>query len=281
MDKHLQAKLAHLIDRLDTLLPNPVPLNFNGCYYRWLHSHVGIGHLVPASAWQTSNLKELWGLDDEINQLRANTEAFVTGKRANHALLTGPRGCGKTSIVHGVASEFSQRNLIVIRMGRDHLVDLPLLAAAVADRKEYFLIVCDELSFGSGSDGHLATKSALDELEGGLARMLVYATSNRRHLIPEDASENLEAYLDDGNELHPGETTEEKISLSDRFGLWIPVFAPDQEQYIDMVRKWFVNHGSKQKIDDKVIRLSLQWARERGSFNGRIARQFVTDRLAR
>ena len=273
-------KVDRLLRLMETLVPEQVPASLDADCYRWKVSPLNVGHLVPMRRWKPPRLGLLQGLGDEIRILDRNTEAFMAGKTANHALLTGPRGCGKTSIVHGVAAKHARKGLKVVRMGRKSFADLPELASALGDRKERIIVICDELSFVDSDDGYIGAKAALDDLDGGRSGILVYATSNRRHLVPEDVSENLAAYHDDAGELHPGETTEEKISLSDRFGLWIPVFSPDQDEYLEMVRKWFKNHGQGD-VDETVERTCLQWAMERGSLNGRIARQFVEDYIVR
>lgn len=274
MDKKTQDKVDRLLRCVESLVPEQVPATLDAACYRWKVSPLNVGHLVPVPRWKPPRLSLLYGLDKEIKALDRNTEAFMQGKPASHALLTGPRGCGKTSIVHGVAHRHARNGLKVVRMSRERLVDLAELVYALGARKEKILVICDELSFADGNDGYIGAKASLDELDGNKSAVLVYATSNRRHLVPENVSENLEAQMDDEGEIHPGETTEEKVSLSDRFGLWIPVFSPDQDEYLKLVAKWFKNHG-QDKVDDTTLQSSLQWAMERGSLNGRIARQFV------
>ena len=271
-------RLDRIVEAVERLLPPPVPEKLDGKCFRWRRSPLGVGHLAPAPGWSAPDLGELCGLGDEIDALTRNTERFAGGALASNALLTGPRGCGKTTVVHGVAGLFAGEWLKVVLMPREGVGDLPDLADALARRTERFLVVCDELSFAGDGHDHLAAKSALDGIEGGGSGVLVYATSNRRHLIPEDMSENLAATRDEHGELHPDETTEEKISLSDRFGLWLPVFSPGQDEYLEMVRKWFRNHG-KNSVNGSTLKDSVNWAHERGSLNGRIARQFVEARL--
>nr|MBF2735561.1 DUF815 domain-containing protein [Betaproteobacteria bacterium AqS2] len=227
MDKELAKQLKRLLDRWESGQPqarDPKP----GCH-RWLPTDADPSRLAPLPNWQGPELAPLVGLEDEIRQLRANTKAFVAGKHANHAVLTGPRGCGKSTVMHGVAAEFKGKAAIV-KVSCEHLALLPLLAEALSKSKLRFLLLCDELSFGAHDRGLLAAKSALDELDGGQPPMLLYATSNRRRMVPESHADNQDG--SDADELHPGEGAEEKVSFSDRFGLWLPFFTPEQEEYL-------------------------------------------------
>lgn len=267
MDKELAAQLKRLLDRWDTGRPqerNPKA----GCH-RWLPADADPARLAPLPNWRGPDLKPLIGLEGEIGQLRANTKAFVDGQPANHAVLTGPRGCGKSTVMHGVAAEFKDK-AVIIKASCEHLALLPLLAESLGKSKRRFLLLCDELSFGAHDRGLLAAKSALDELDGGQPPMLLYATSNRRRMVPESHADNQEA--SDAGELHPGEGAEEKVSFSDRFGLWLPFFTPEQDEYIEMVKAWCRHYGVKKGPSRQAV---LNWARERGSMNGRAANQFV------
>ena len=273
MDRKLQTRLAAALERLERLFPPPLPARLDGACYRWAHTSAGQGFLQPIPGWQPPAIGELLGLDEAIAQLRGNTEAFVAGKPCNHVVLTGPRGCGKTTVMHGVAGDFARGGLKLIQIERNLLGDLPQLALALAKSRHRFLVLCDELSYGLASDGYLRIKAALDDLDRA-GNILMYASSNRRHLIAEDASENASAYLDERGELHPDETTEEKISFVDRFGLQIQVFAPDQDEYLKLVQKWLDNYQAG-RLSAAMRRQALAWTRERGSMNGRIAQQFV------
>lgn len=274
MAKPDATRMDTLLDKLESLLPDVAPAELTAGAHRWQHSALGIGHLVSLPAWHPPSVDTLTGLDDECDLLRRNTKRFLAGKPANHAVLTGPRGCGKTTLVHGVAGEFTGEGLVVVRMSRELFHELPLLATAVARCAKQLLVICDELSFTEGGDAHLTAKAAMDDLEATGANILVYATSNRRHLVPEREEENLAATTAANGEIHPGETTEEKISLADRFGLWIPVFQPDGEQYLAMVQHHLGCLG-KRAASKSELRQARLWAEERGSMNGRIARQFV------
>ena len=278
MKRGTEDKIERLLRRLETLVPEPVPEKLDAKCYRWKTSPLDIGHLVPVPSWKPQKLSLLQGVDDEIKALERNTKAFLAGRPASHALLTGPRGCGKTSIVHGVASKYASKGLKVVTTARDRLVDLPELVHALEGRDGKVLVICDELSYADSSDKYIGAKAALDELDGGRSGVIVYATSNRRHIVIEHDTENLSGGHDESGELHPSETTEEKISLSDRFGLWIPVFSPTEDEFLKLVHKWFKNLGFE-KLYEKAKRPSLRWAEERGSLNGRIARQFVENYL--
>lgn len=279
MDKKLETRLNGLINRVEQLFPPTTPTTFEAGFYRWQHTAIGIGHLQHLPNWQAPSLDQLFGLNDEIRQLRSNTAAFMAGKPANHAVLTGPRGCGKTTIVAGIASEFNAQGLITVLLDREHFHQLSALAAAFTKSDKKLLVICNELSFASDMLGLLRAKAALDDLAACGVKLLVYATSNRRHLVTEEMHENLATMHASNGEINPGETTEEKVSLSDRFGLWIPVDQPDEETYLAMVKKQ-LKHFGKREINSSIEHAALRWAEERGSFNGRIANQFVCHLLS-
>lgn len=233
--------------------------------------------LVSMAGWQAPELAPLVGLDDIIKQLRANTASFAKTKMANHALLTGPRGCGKSTVMHGIAAEFKDQ-LVIVKLERQQLRLLPLLADAYQGQTEQMLLLCDELSFSADDNAILDAKVALDYIEGAVPNMLLYATSNRRRMVPEVDADNF-AHNEAG-ELQPAEGAEEKVSFSDRFGLWLPVFEPDDDEYFAMIKNWFRYfdlHPKRQRFKPDFETSVLNWARERGSKNGRIAKQYVLD----
>ena len=244
-------------------------------FYRCMPDAKQPARLVSMAGWQAPDLKPLVGLGDIIKQLRANTASFAKNKVANHALLTGPRGCGKSTVMHGVAAEFKEK-LAIVKLERQQLRLLPLLADAYQGQTEQMLLLCDELSFSADDNAILDAKVALDYIEGAVPTMLLYATSNRRRMVPEVDADNF-AVNEDG-ELQPAESAEEKVSFSDRFGLWLPVFEPDDQEYFKMIRSWFKHFDIKQTgAGSASEKDALNWARERGSKNGRIAKQFVLD----
>lgn len=279
------AKAEALMEKIEALLPHLPANDWTAIAYRWTRVDVGAfggsrGALLPVRHPHVIHLDDLCDVDEQKARLLANTKQFVDGKTANNVLLTGARGTGKSSLVKAVLHHFAKRGLRLIEVDRADLVDLPVIAEIVAQRPERFIVFADDLSFEHGDAAYKALKSVLD---GGIAapteNMLVYATSNRRHLMPERMSENLEAKHTDDGEIHPGETTEEKISLSERFGLWLSFYPFDQEQYLQIARHWVSVLAPKNaKIDEAAFRkAALLWALERGARSGRIAYQFARD----
>ena len=240
MDK-LEAFLARaetLMARLEPLLPPAIPEpDWTAPAFRWCRAGLS-GWLEAIHAPHTVRLADLNDIERQKALIVRNTEQFLAGRPANNVLLTGARGTGKSSLIKALLAEYAARGLRVIEVDKSHLPDLGQIVALVAARPEHFILFCDDLSFEEGEDSYKALKSALD---GGLAQraanLLVYATSNRRHLMPERISENREGWVKDG-EIHPGETTEEKVSLSDRFGLWLSFYPFDQNAYLAAVRGW-------------------------------------------
>ena len=226
-------------------------------------------------------LDSLIGIDSQIEQLCFNTELFLSGKQAHHALLWGARGMGKSSLIKGILNKYHTDGLRVIEIPKDDLVYLLDITDDVRDREQKFLIFCDDLSFEEGDASYKSLKSSLEgTIEAPPKNVLVYATSNRRHLIPEKMSENRESKLFDG-EIHQGETTEEKVSLSDRFGLMLSFYAANQKTYLEMVDSYFSNlnesSGESFAIDiERLHRAAIQYATQKGNRSGRVAKQFFT-----
>ena len=220
-------------------------------------------------------------MDRQKDELVLNTRQFVEGRLANNALLWGARGTGKSTLIKAVFNAFVNRGLRLIEVEKEHLVDLVEIVETLAGRPERFLIYCDDLSFEADDPGYKSLKAVL---EGSIAapadNVLIYASSNRRHLLPEAKAENQDVHTVDG-EIHPGEAIEEKISLSERFGLWLSFYPYTQEQYLAIVGHWLdrLQAGS---VGDEATRLdALAWARQRGSRSGRVARQFAIDQAGR
>jgi predicted AAA+ superfamily ATPase len=220
-------------------------------------------------------LSDLHGIDKQIARVEQNTRQFIDGKPANNVLLTGARGTGKSSIVKGLLNKYSKQGLRLIEVEKNDLIDLPTIVDQVAPRRERFLLFCDDLSFHGAEEGYIALKVALDgSISTTSENLLIYATSNRRHLMPEYMAENLETrYV--GDEIHPGETVEEKISLSERFGLWVTFYPFDQDEYLQIVGRWLKSFGVA--AGEKSREEALQWALQRGSRSGRVAYQFARD----
>ena len=238
------------------------------------------GRLVGVEHPHVIRFADLKDIDEQKSRIEVNTRQFVMGRTANNVLLTGARGTGKSSLVKAALHQFAKQGLRLIEVDRADMIDLPEIADLVATRPERFIIFSDDLSFEANDPGYKALKSVLD---GGISatndNLLIYATSNRRHLMPEKMSENLETTHTEDGEIHPGETTEEKISLSERFGLWLSFYPFDQTQYLEIVTHWVAVLGGKQTARRMEVmrKAALLWALERGSRSGRVAYQFARD----
>jgi len=282
MDERLQHLIDHaerLLTRLEAVLPHaPRAPDWNASIaFRYRRRGAG-AQLEPVrhvSAIRLSNLKEI---DAQMERLRRNTEQFVSGRPANNVLLTGARGTGKSSLIKACLHEFAGRGLRLIEIDKTDLMELPDLVELVAHRSERFIVFCDDLSFDEGEPGYKALKSVLDgSVAATSENLLIYATSNRRHLLPEYMKENLTYTHTDDGEVHPGEVVEEKISLSERFGLWISFYPFSQAEYLAIVAQWLRTFGVAEATIAQALKPSLVWALERGSRSGRVAYQFARD----
>jgi len=271
-------RAERLLARLEPLLPAPAAApDWQAAHaFRWRRQGMR-GHLQPVAHPHPIRLADLRDVDDQKGRLLANTRQFLAGRPANNALLTGARGCGKSSLVKALVNDFGAEGLRMIEVDKAELTDLPDIIDLVTGRPERFIVFCDDLSFEAGDATYKALKVVLD---GSLAappdNLLIYATSNRRHLMPEFFSENLEAHTVDG-EIHPGEATEEKISLSERFGLWLSFYPFDQDAYLDIVNYWLRDFGGRDQDLAAARQEALNWALGRGSRSGRVAWQFAKD----
>jgi uncharacterized protein len=275
----LSKELERILERLDQLLPPaPPPTAWDASVaFRWRSSgrRGTPGYLQPVRQVHKIKLADLRGIDGQIEKVEQNTRQFIDAKPANNVLLTGARGTGKSSIVKGLLNKYATQGLRLIEVEKNDLVDLPHIVDQVASRAERFLLFCDDLSFHGAEDGYIALKVVLDgSISTTSENLLIYATSNRRHLMPEYMTENLETrYV--GDEIHPGETVEEKISLSERFGLWVTFYPFDQDEYLDIVAHWLKSFGVSP--NENANQEALQWALQRGSRSGRVAYQFARD----
>lgn len=277
--ERLVARAEHLMSLFEAILPPAPPMpDWSALAQRW-RTHQARGWLEPLHVLQPIHLSDLKDIDDQKKRVDDNTRQFVCGQRANNVLLTGARGTGKSSIVRAMLTEYSAEGLRVIEVDKTDLVDLPHIVDLVHERSERFIIFCDDLSFEDGEPGYKALKTVLDGSFASVPdNMLIYATSNRRHLMPEYFSENLQMTHGEDGELHPGEVVEEKVSLSDRFGLWVSFYSFNQEAYLQIVRHWLGVFGVDLKDWDDVIRReALQWSMMRASRSGRVAWQFARD----
>jgi hypothetical protein len=228
---------------------------------------------------QLSDLKEI---DAQKEKIQRNTEQFVAGKTANNVLLTGARGTGKSSLIRACLNSYAGRGLRLIEVDKADLTDLPDIVEVVSDRPEKFIIYCDDLSFEEGEGGYKALKSILDgSVAASTPNVLVYATSNRRHLLPEQMKDNLSYTTSNDGEIHPGEVVEEKISLSERFGLWVSFYPFSQDEYLTIVAQWLSALGVAPADIESARPQALVWALERGSRSGRVAYQFARDYAGR
>jgi len=276
--EHLLARAEAVLGRFEASLPPapPLPDWTTAIAFRWRKSH-GRGWLQAIRQPHPIRLAELNNIDDQKDRIVANTRQFVAGKPANNVLLTGTRGSGKSSLVKAVLNEFASRGLRLIEVDKEDLVDLADIVDLIDGRQERFIIFCDDLSFEAGETAYKALKSVLDgSVTAPPDNVLIYATSNRRHLMPEYFSENLETKRVD-DEIHPGEAIEEKISLSERFGLWISFCPFSQDDYLNIVNHWLRYLGVSEKVIADSERDALNWALGRGSRSGRVAWQFARD----
>ena len=267
-----------LIQRIEPLLPpaSPEPDWDSALAFRW-RKRGNAGYLLPISRPSTIHLRDLQDIDDQKSRIDANTRQFVSGKPANNVLLTGARGSGKSSLIKALLNEYAPSGLRVIEVEKGDLVDLPDIVDLVEGRVERFIIFCDDLSFDAGDATFKALKVVLDgSISSAPENVLIYATSNRRHLMPEYFEENLESKRV-GDEIHPGEAVEEKISLSERFGLWLSFYPFDQDAYLNIVAHWLKSFGCADAEIARAERDALNWALMRGSRSGRVAWQFAKD----
>ncbi|HEY9064766.1 MAG TPA: ATP-binding protein [Burkholderiaceae bacterium] len=272
-----------LLARLETILPAPLAEPDWGASIAFRYrKRGGSGRLEPVRHVATIRLDALVEVAPQKERLLRNTEQFVAGLGANNVLLTGARGTGKSSLIKACLNEFAPRGLRLIEVDKGDLVDLPDIVDLVGERRERFIVFCDDLSFDEGEPGYKALKSILD---GSVAQasdnVLIYATSNRRHLLPEYMKENLSYQHTEDGEVHPGEVVEEKISLSERFGLWVSFYPFTQDEYLAIVAQWLRSFGVAESAIAAARQESLVWALERGSRSGRVAFQFAKDYAGR
>lgn len=272
--------LDQVLSRLLLLLPNPQAVDWSSTYAALWQRSKSHGAFVAHGQLDSISLDELLHIDDQRAQLVRNTEQFLSGLPANNALLWGARGTGKSSLIHALLNHFAGTGLRLVELHKDNLGDLSEVVAAVADQPYRYIIFCDDLSFDADDASYKSLKSAL---EGSIFtttdNILIYATSNRRHLVPEYMSDNLQTRVVDA-ELHESEAVEEKISLSDRFGLWLSFYPFRQDAYLQVVSLWVSRlaqrHGIELDTNAEELRLeALRWALARGVRNGRTAQYFA------
>jgi len=267
-----------LVGRLEKLVPGEFPATDwkASTAFRWRKRAQGRA-IEPVINVHRIDLKDLCGIDEQKQRVEENTRQFVDGYPANNVLLTGARGTGKSSLVKALLNRYAARGLRLIEVEKQDLIDLPEIVDRIYQRPERFVLYCDDLSFEADEPGYIALKVVLDgSVSAASENCLIYATSNRRHLMPEYMHENLE-YKHVGEEIHPGETSEEKVSLSERFGLWVSFYPFDQDDYLKIVDVWLDHFKAPAAHSEAARRAALQWSLQRGSRSGRVAWQFARD----
>ena len=282
--ERLIARAEQLIARIESVLPQPLGAPDWSAAIAWRYRKRSSGHglLAPVrhvAAMALADLKEIDGQKDKIER---NTQQFVRGLPANNVLLTGARGTGKSSLIKACLNAYAAQGLRLIEVDKADLTDLSDIVDVVSARPEKFIVFCDDLSFEDGEPGYKALKSILDgSVAAATPNVLIYATSNRRHLLPEYMKENLSYTHTDDGEVHPGEAVEEKISLSERFGLWVSFYPFSQDEYLAIAAQWLSSLGVPAAAIAAARPEALVWALERGSRSGRVAYQFARDYAGR
>ena len=277
-------KAERLMERIESVLPQPLsaPDWSQSVAWRYRKRASGHGALEPVRHVGAIALSDLKEIEPQKEKIERNTRQFVEGRPANNVLLTGARGTGKSSLIKACLNAYAPQGLRLIEVDKADLTDLPDIVDVVAGLPEKFIVYCDDLSFEEGEAGYKALKSILDgSVAASTPNVLVYATSNRRHLLPEYMKENLSYTHTDDGEVHPGEVVEEKISLSERFGLWVSFYPFSQDEYLAIVAQWLGALGATPAQIESSRAESLVWALERGSRSGRVAYQFARDFVGR
>lgn len=276
-------QLARIARLLEQSLPARAELALaEGAFAHLWEYRQGQPRLTPVIEPALIAFDDLRNVDRQKALIEQNTRQFVSGRPANNVLLTGARGTGKSSLVKACLHAFHAEGLRLIEVDKEHLADLPQIIDLLRQRQERFILFCDDLSFEDGETGYKGLKTVLDgSVAGQSGNVLIYATSNRRHLLAERAEDNLSFQRSESGELHPGEAVEEKISLSERFGLWISFYAFSEEQYLEAVARWLQYHGLGGIAQEEWEQAAIRWATHRGSRSGRIAAQFARDYAGR
>ena len=277
----MNEKLEQLLNHLETFLPKQLTEEQwkSSTAFRWRRRDSifgSIGFLQSVKHIADISFEDLKNIDRQRDAIRDNTRNFIQKKPANNILLTGARGTGKSSLIKACLHEFATQGLRLVEVEKEYLADLADITDLLADRPERFIIFCDDLSFEDGESGYKAMKSALDgSVSAQVDNILIYATSNRRQLLPEHMKDNLSYSHSEDGEIHPGEVVEEKISLSERFGLWLSFYPPKQDEYLEIVAHWLRHFSLSEEQIESARAEALIWALERGSRSGRVAWQFA------
>ena len=282
--ERLIERAEQLIARIESVLPQPLGAPDWSASIAWRYRKRSSGHglLAPVRHVAAMRLEDLKEIDGQKDKIQRNTQQFVRGLPANNVLLTGARGTGKSSLIKACLNAYAPQGLRLIEVDKADLTDLPDIVDVVSERPEKFIVFCDDLSFEDGEPGYKALKSILDgSVAAATPNVLIYATSNRRHLLPEYMKENLSYTHTDDGEVHPGEVVEEKISLSERFGLWVSFYPFSQDEYLAIAAQWLSSLGVGAEAIAAARPEALVWALERGSRSGRVAYQFARDYAGR
>lgn len=276
-------RIEQLLNRLENLLPPVLPACpawETNIAFRW-RKQLQRGYLQPVRHPHRLQLADLRQIDRQKTELKRNTKQFLVGKPYNHVLLWGARGTGKSSLIKALLNEYAQHGLRLIEVDKHDLFDLPDIVEPLYERPEKFLLFCDDLSFEANEPSYKALKAVLDgSVSAAPENVMIGVTSNRRHLLAETMAENQQAHRVD-KELHQSEAVEEKISLSERFGLWLSFYPFSQDDYLTIVQYWLAQLNQRDDWDETVCRQALQWALHRGSRSGRVAWQFARDWVGR
>lgn len=280
MNEFLQ-RANQVLQQVELLLPKPAePIDWDAVFAASWQRKGNSSFFRPIPLDADIQLADLLGVDNQRQQLLRNTQQFMRGFPANHALLWGARGTGKSSIVRALLAEYAEQGLRLIEVERNELADLPLIVESLVGLPQHFIVFCDDLSFEAGEGDYRILKSVLDgSLERAPDNVLLYATSNRRHLLPEQHSDNQNWQRGDGGELHPSEAVEDKIALSDRFGLWLSFYPFSQDHYLEVVQHWIAEYAAPAQLQwvftEELAKQAISWAQARGNRNGRCAAQFA------
>lgn len=283
----LLERAEQVLARVESILPLPAgvfaqPDWAASIAFRYRKRSSGQGLIEPVRHVGRMQLDDLKEIEPQKDKILRNTEQFVRGLPANNVLLTGARGTGKSSLIRACLHAYADQGLRLIEVDKSDLVDLPDIVEVIAQRPEKFIIFCDDLSFEDGEGGYKALKSILDgSVAAATPNVVIYVTSNRRHLLPEHMKDNLSYTTSEDGEIHPGEVVEEKISLSERFGLWVSFYPFSQDEYLSIAAQWLGSFGVSETAITQAQPEALVWALERGSRSGRVAYQFARDYAGR
>jgi len=274
------SRLEQLVERVESILPARRPaIDWSASAFRWRVTTGGGGYLQAVKHPHRISLDALKNIETQKQSIVRNTAQFVAGRDANNVLLTGARGTGKSTLIKAVWTQFADQGLKIIEVDKTDLLSLADIVDLVGERTEKFIIFCDDLSFEEGEISYKALKSVLDgSISAPSANMLFYATSNRRHLLPQKMRENLDVSYEDG-EVRPNDAIEEKVSLSERFGLWLSFYPFSQDDYLAAAHHWVTHLGGQ--WNEATEQAALLWHRTRGARSGRVAWQFAKDYVGR